>query len=404
MYFRNEILPQGRQFCKTFWGCYRATLGYGLRSGGGVGDIFEVSLRDRWVLDITFYVAITVGMLNLIAGVIITTFGQLRENKARRMEDTVGVCFICGIDKQVFDRASDKPEGFTTHVKLDHNMWNYLYFIFLLWEQDKDDDDGLEQYVRRAIDANDIAWFPMNKAIRLRQAATKEESMLMSLTHRVQQTETLVATRLERFNTDISIVLEQLNQVLKQDHVDTRSGESRAVKSRANVPLGTRNADASGLDKYNNMGKYGDDYDNDMSRPAYRQHSSTMYLTILDMHEVRLPPAANETNLQGVLEMGEETFNIPIEKISKTRVKFARTNQKLKLVENVKCDDDRFCEFRLVFVDPNSQESRSLVVVKISLEELYLAEGTLLEIYLDPPHAQHRRKIVVMSTIEKANI
>lgn len=40
-------------------------------------------------------------MLNLIGGVIITTFGQLREDKARRLLDTVSVCFICGIDKQV---------------------------------------------------------------------------------------------------------------------------------------------------------------------------------------------------------------------------------------------------------------------------------------------------------------
>jgi inositol 1,4,5-triphosphate receptor type 3 len=71
--------------------------------------------------------------------------------KLERNRDTLEVCFICGINKQVFDRASDEPEGFKTHIKVDHNMWNYLYFIFMLWEQDKDDDDGLEQYVRRAI-------------------------------------------------------------------------------------------------------------------------------------------------------------------------------------------------------------------------------------------------------------
>ena len=34
-----------------------------------------------------------------------------------------------------------------------------------LWEQDQDDDDGLEQYVRRAVAANDISWFPMNKCL-----------------------------------------------------------------------------------------------------------------------------------------------------------------------------------------------------------------------------------------------
>ncbi|KAJ1398884.1 hypothetical protein B484DRAFT_339558, partial [Ochromonadaceae sp. CCMP2298] len=110
-------------------------LGYGLRMGGGVGDLFTPTVGRRWPLDVTFFFIVNVGMLNLIAGVIITTFGQLRENQARIDADTRGVCFICGIGRQVFDRASDEPDGFKTHVKLDHNMWNYLYFIFMLWEQ-----------------------------------------------------------------------------------------------------------------------------------------------------------------------------------------------------------------------------------------------------------------------------
>eukprot|EP01037_Dinobryon_pediforme_P016723 gene16723-16903_t len=83
----------------------------------GVGDAFRLTLGRRWVLDVTFYLAITVGMLNLISGVIITTFGKLRGDKAIRYADTVGVCFICSIDKQIFDRASAEPEGFKTHVK-----------------------------------------------------------------------------------------------------------------------------------------------------------------------------------------------------------------------------------------------------------------------------------------------
>lgn len=391
MYFRNELLPQGRDFCKDFWGCYRATLGYGLRSGGGAGDVYHVTVKDRWVLDITFYFAITVGMLNLIAGVIITTFGQLREDKARRVADTLGVCFICGIDKQVFDRASDKPEGFNIHVKYDHNMWSYLYFIFLLWEQDKDDDDGLEQYVRRAIEANDIAWFPMNKAIRLRQAATKEESMLMTLTSRVKQVETNVSSRLDRFNTDISIALEQLNQVLKQDHAEGRGGESRVAKSRQAVAYNGKDAP-----KYaNNV--YSDEYMSPSNPHAYS--GSNLFLEILSLHEVRLPPAASEATLHGVLVMQGESTHVTVERVSKSRVKFAQ--HRVKLVENVQCDDERACEFKLVFTDPRSQETRNLIVVSISIQELYLAEGTLLEIYLDPPHAPHRRKIVVTSTMEK---
>merc|ERR1711967_102301 len=31
-------------------------------------------------------------------------------------------------------------------------MWNYLSFILFIWEQDKDDDDGLELYVRHLLE------------------------------------------------------------------------------------------------------------------------------------------------------------------------------------------------------------------------------------------------------------
>ncbi|RYG94048.1 hypothetical protein EON65_58040, partial [archaeon] len=131
-----------------------------MRQGGGIGEVMLVTVGPLWLTVFTYFLIVIVMILNIVFGIIIDTFSSLRADKERRLVDTTEVCFICGIDKQVFDRASDEPEGFTTHIKLDHNMWNYLYYIFMLWEQDRDDDDGLEQYVRRAIDANEITWFP----------------------------------------------------------------------------------------------------------------------------------------------------------------------------------------------------------------------------------------------------
>ncbi|KAJ1388392.1 hypothetical protein B484DRAFT_307600, partial [Ochromonadaceae sp. CCMP2298] len=114
IYFRDEMI-EDQLFCHTLYGCYKVALGYGLRMAGGVGDVFNPTVGRRWPLDVTFFFIVNVGMLNLIAGVIITTFGQLREEQARVDADTSGVCFICGINKQVFDRASDEPDGFQTH-------------------------------------------------------------------------------------------------------------------------------------------------------------------------------------------------------------------------------------------------------------------------------------------------
>lgn len=149
-----------------------------MRQGGGVGDVMNLSIGTQWLADLSYFLIVIIMLLNIVFGIIIDTFSSLRADKLEKLENTLEVCFICSIDKQTFDRASDEPDGFQTHIKLDHNMWNYMYYIFMLWEQDRDDDDGLEQYVRRAIEADEIIWFPLNKAIRLDQAATEEEETL----------------------------------------------------------------------------------------------------------------------------------------------------------------------------------------------------------------------------------
>jgi len=182
----------------------------------------NLSIGTQWLSDFTYFLIVIVMLLNIIFGIIIDTFSSLRADKLKRSTDTLEVCFICSIDKQVFDRASDEPDGFQNHIKLDHNMWNYLYYIFLLWEQDRDDDDGLEQFVRRAIEANEIVWFPLNKAIRLDQAATVEEETLKDISTKLQEYESSVTTKLSSFQNEMNMLLEQISAATRQTY---ESGE-----------------------------------------------------------------------------------------------------------------------------------------------------------------------------------
>ena len=100
---------------------------YGVKAGEGVGEEMRHSVGQRWLFDMTFFFIVNTGVFNLVAGVIITTFGRLREEKEERVANTEGVCFICGIEKHIFDRAANDPDGFKEHIIEDHNMWNYLY-------------------------------------------------------------------------------------------------------------------------------------------------------------------------------------------------------------------------------------------------------------------------------------
>lgn len=49
-----------------------------------------------------------------------------------------------GLERDKFD---NKTVSFEEHIKVEHNIWNYLYFIVLLREKNKTDYTGPESYV-----------------------------------------------------------------------------------------------------------------------------------------------------------------------------------------------------------------------------------------------------------------
>lgn len=210
-------------------------MSYGVRMPGGIGDQMTHTLVGRYIIDLLFFLIVLIVLLNVIFGIIIDTFGSLRAEKLERQRDTTDTCFTCGIDKQVFDRASNTPNGFKTHIKMDHNMWNYMYFIFYVWEQDKDDDDGLEQYVRRSIAMNDIAWFPMNKAMRLENASSPEEELRRAVKQDISRVENHLNFKLTQIQGDFGDSLEKivasLQSQMKADDASSVQGDGASVAS-----------------------------------------------------------------------------------------------------------------------------------------------------------------------------
>jgi hypothetical protein len=201
--------------CVTLYDCLKVTFGYGLRSGGGIADMFALPNNSyRLILDLSYYCFVIVVLLNVIFGIIIDTFSSLRSEKVEKVLNTTTKCFICGIDKQIFDRSYDGAEGFQHHIKTQHNMWNYLYFIFFLWEQDKDDDDGLEQYVRRMVEGDKISWFPVNKAMSLAQGASASEQLVLDMASAVATNGTELSSKVVSLDTELKAVMGTVFDVL----------------------------------------------------------------------------------------------------------------------------------------------------------------------------------------------
>jgi inositol 1,4,5-triphosphate receptor type 1 len=110
-------------FCQTLYGCVKFCISYGLQNGGGIADNMVHAKDNRLILDLMWFIVVLVIFINIIFGIIIDTFSSLRADKIARMKNTLETCFICSINRQQFDRASDAPNGFATHIAQDHNMW-----------------------------------------------------------------------------------------------------------------------------------------------------------------------------------------------------------------------------------------------------------------------------------------
>ncbi|NIG58340.1 hypothetical protein BU61_1067 [Pontoporia blainvillei] len=140
--------------CETLLMCIVTVLSHGLRSGGGVGDVLRKPSKEeplfaaRVIYDLLFFFMVIIIVLNLIFGVIIDTFADLRSEKQKKEEILKTTCFICGLERDKFD---NKTVTFEEHIKEEHNMWHYLCFIVLVKVKDSTEYTGPESYVAEMI-------------------------------------------------------------------------------------------------------------------------------------------------------------------------------------------------------------------------------------------------------------
>ena len=88
--------------CDTLLLCLITTMNQGLRNGGGIGDVLrppsmhESLFIPRVFYDMLFFFILIIIVLNLIFGVIIDTFADLRAEKQQKEDVLKNTCFICG--------------------------------------------------------------------------------------------------------------------------------------------------------------------------------------------------------------------------------------------------------------------------------------------------------------------
>ena len=101
---------------------------YGIRATEGLGQYMFDTTGVRLIVDTTIYFILVVILRNIFFGIIINTFGELRNIKKEREEHNSNRCFICGIDRHEYDKMRNKDQrDFKSHRDYSQHLELLLF-------------------------------------------------------------------------------------------------------------------------------------------------------------------------------------------------------------------------------------------------------------------------------------
>jgi hypothetical protein len=130
-YQLKDSYPPG--FCDSTWNCLITSMDMSFKYDGSMGGYFQSHwdsdevpghehqisyLLIRFFFDNFYHILLMVIMINIVSGIIIDTFGSLREELQRYKHDLDNFCFICGFDIEAIEKNSKNNLGFKNHIKV----------------------------------------------------------------------------------------------------------------------------------------------------------------------------------------------------------------------------------------------------------------------------------------------
>jgi hypothetical protein len=364
----DDLWAEKEPACQTLWRCFVFSIVYGLRSGGGVADFETPAVGLRYLWDFLFFFSLNLIMLNIVFGIIIDTFGEMRQDRDIRDQNINEVCFICSISKEKFDRESALPEGFRRHIKKDHRMWNYLFFIFHLWEQDKDDDDGLEWYIRKCVNEGDLSWFPIKKAMCLTTEVTEEDQL--------------------RNNLDLELV--KMEKVLEGEISGLKDQLKQSIADIIHTVLTSRALQGSQvLEKATNGTSFPEVY---LER--------NILLTVLEISDLKIKDEELKSlNCRIITEEG--LYSVECVDVHSSCAFFEETS--FLVAQSVPVETDKNFRIQILQGNVKSGSSKFVAIVEVSLKNLLFSDGLQLELPFFPENQDNPAFLLLMPSTTVTN-
>ena len=168
--FYSELNYYSDNYCKTLIFSFLNAIDSGLRARGGIGDTANrISFLKnkkhyiiRLILDDIFFLLIVIIMIDMVFGIIIKSFDELRHRSQKYQKDRKNYCYICHSNRDSLEKIRI---NFKEHIKESHYLWNYVEYMISLKMKDIHDLNDVNQYIREKIDKKDITWLPTYKDI-----------------------------------------------------------------------------------------------------------------------------------------------------------------------------------------------------------------------------------------------
>ena len=161
----NDI-PDNYCLCLSF--CFMTNFDAGIRARGGAADqMIRISFERntylyliRIIYDLSYFLICIIIMIDLVFGIILGTFSDMREKERKYDSDKINNCFICHITRETVEK---RKEDFKFHRDKTHYLWNYVEYMIFLKFSDIHDLNAMNSFARHNLDLKNICFLPSHE-------------------------------------------------------------------------------------------------------------------------------------------------------------------------------------------------------------------------------------------------
>ena len=163
--------------CPNLAYCFVQFVDVGLRSSDIVDAAFdEVTWEDgfeaymwRVMYGLFFFLLVGVILFNIVAGIIIDKFSEMREEQERRSNFFKTTNIISGLTT---NQCEEKDISFDDLNDREQNEWQYVFLLAHLKDKRPEEFSGAEEMIFSCFNCNDFSWLPHNTSCGLQLQGT----------------------------------------------------------------------------------------------------------------------------------------------------------------------------------------------------------------------------------------